>query len=155
MYLAFLLCMTNINIIHADKAKIIICFLLIYCALLSCAGHFAICESVDNLRPSHQIHFVTLHYFPSKCCSYINIQEYNSTLEETKTLINPPIAAQATPSSDVVGSDCISVKLLHSRNTCVLQTNLISFQIYVVSVHILPFFVVIEFPEFTFVPGYQ
>ena len=49
---------------------------------------------------------------------YINIQEYNSTLEETKTLINPPIASQATPSSDVVGSDCISVvpKLFHSRN---------------------------------------
>ena len=50
--------------------------------------------------------------------AYINIYEYNSTLEETKTLINPPIAAQATPSSDVVGSDCISVvpKLFHSRN---------------------------------------
>ena len=46
----------------------------------------------------------------------------------------------------------VSVKLLHSRNTSVLQTNLISFQIYVVSVHILPFFVVIEFPGFTFVP---
>ena len=58
------------------------------------------------------------NYFPSKCCSYINIQEYNSTLEETKTLINPPIASQATLSSDVVGSDCISVvpKLFHSRN---------------------------------------
>ena len=64
MYLPILLCMTNINIIHADKAKIIECVLLIYCALLSCAGHFAMYESVDNLRPYHQIHFVTLHYLP-------------------------------------------------------------------------------------------
>ena len=52
--------------------------------------------------------------------AYINIQEYNSTLEETKTLINPPIASQATLISDVEGSDCISVvlvpKLFHSRN---------------------------------------
>ena len=48
----------------ADKAKIIKCILLIYCALLSCAGHFAMCESVDNLRPFHQILFVTLHYLP-------------------------------------------------------------------------------------------
>ena len=78
--------------------------------------------------------------------AYINIQEYNSTLEETKTLINPPIASQATLSSDVVGSDCISVNFLHSRNACVLQTNLISFQIYVVSVHILPL-LLLSFPS--------
>ena len=88
---------------------------------------------------------VNFSYFPSKCCSYINIQEYNSTLEETKTLINPPIASQATPSSDVVGSDCISVNFLHSRNACVLQINLISFQIYVASVHILPFSFLLSF----------
>ena len=41
MYLAFLLCMTNINIIHADKAKIIKYTLLIYRAM-SPSGQFFI-----------------------------------------------------------------------------------------------------------------